>query len=56
MIGERGEGGGGELPGGKVKINGMTEVGLTSGGGTVNLGLALLQTRQDLSSKITVTL
>ena len=42
-------------PGGKVEINGMTEVSHTSSGGAVNLGLTLLQSRQNLS-KITVTL
>ena len=41
--------------GGKVEINGMTEVSHTSGGGAVNLGLAFLQSRQNLS-KIAVTL
>ena len=44
-----------QASGGKVEINGMTEVSHTSGGGAVNLGLAFLQSRQNLS-KIAVTL
>ena len=44
-----------QASGGQVEINGMTEVGHLSSGGAVDLGLALLQTRQNLS-KITVTL
>ena len=36
--------------GGKVKVNGMTEVRHSSCGGAVDLGLTLLQTRQNLPS------